>query len=434
MVEVRLLGGVRAAAGDDALLDLGPPKCRLVLAALALNHGEAVPVPRLVDLVWGEEPPGTASKILQGYVSRLRKALGADALARVDAAYRLERVVEVDATRFVSLVGHGDVDGALALLAGAPLAGLDPIGLQPAVDGLVERWLEANEQQLTHRAEDDPAGVVGPLVELTQAHPFREGLWVALVLALARSGRQADALTAYRRARDRLVGELGIDPGERLRAAETRVLAGDVRPVVESRPPPAIAARDGLDRLPAVPDLLGRNEDVAVVLRALRTASLVTLLGPGGIGKTTLAVFLGYTLQLRGNVDDARERFLAAAEVAIPPGTYAATRPAEVEALFAAGDHDRARSLLLEHIDDVLAMGTVDVARLVAVAFVNVMVGMDRLEDAAPALAYLDSLGDFGQLARTILVAEAAARIGDLKPFEGDAAAALHHMRGCLAP
>ena len=92
MAEVRLLGGVRAVA-DDAELDLGPPKSRLVLAALALNHGEPVPVPRLVDLVWGEDPPGTAPKILQGYVSRLRKALGAEAIATVGAAYRLERDV-----------------------------------------------------------------------------------------------------------------------------------------------------------------------------------------------------------------------------------------------------------------------------------------------------------------------------------------------------
>ena len=94
--------------------------------------------------------------------------------------------------------------------------------------------------------------------------------------------------------------------------------------------------------------------------------------------------FLGYTLQLRGDVDAARKRFLEAADVAVPPGTYAATRPAEVEALFQRGDHDRARTLLLEHVDDVLAMGTVDVARLVAVAFVNLMAGLDRLEDAAP--------------------------------------------------
>lgn len=142
--------------------------------------------------------------------------------------------------------------------------------------------------------------------------------------------------------------------------------------------------------------------------------------------------FLGYTLQLRGDVDEAREAFLAAAAVPVPPGTYAATRPAEVEALFERGDHQAALSLLLEHIDDVLAMGTVDVARLVAVAFVNVMVGLDRVEDAAPALAFLDTVGEFGQLARTILVADAAARIGAVAPWTGDAVDALLHMRHAL--
>ena len=141
---------------------------------------------------------------------------------------------------------------------------------------------------------------------------------------------------------------------------------------------------------------------------------------------------LGYTLQLRGDIDRASERFLAAADVPIPPGTYAGTRPAEVEALFRRGERDRARALLLEHIDDVLAMGTVDVVRLVAVAFINVMAGLDRLADASPALAYLDTLGEFGQLARTILVARAAARIGELERFDGDATAALRHMRQCL--
>ena len=142
--------------------------------------------------------------------------------------------------------------------------------------------------------------------------------------------------------------------------------------------------------------------------------------------------FLGYTLQLTGEVDRARECFLAAADIPVPPGTYAATRPAEVEALHHRGDHDRALALLAEHIDDVLAMGTVDVVRLVAVAFINVMTGLGRAQEAAPALAYLDTLGEFGDLARTALVAEAAGVIGDVAPHDGDAPALLRHMRRCL--
>ena len=294
MAQVRVLGGVSAVAADSAELDLGPPKCRLVLAALALNHGEPVPVPRLVDLVWGEEPPSTAPKILQGYVSRLRKALGAKAIATVGAAYRLERAVEVDATRFGRLVAVGDVEEALDLWAGPPLAGLDPVGLQPAVDGLRERWLDATEQRLQQLAEDDPGAAVGPLTELTEDHPFREGTWAALMLALARTDRQADALAAFQRARTHLVDELGIEPGERLRELEARILAGDV---VSAAASPSLGSvpdhdhrRSGPPVLPAVPDLVGRDEDIELLLGAMRTASLVTLLGPGGIGKTSLAI------------------------------------------------------------------------------------------------------------------------------------------------
>ena len=294
MAEVVLLGGVRAEAADGSPLDTGPPKCRLVLAALALHHGEPVGVPRLVDLVWGAAPPGTAPKVLQGYVSRLRKALGAEAIATVGAAYRLSSDVTVDVTRFTDRLADGDVEGALALWSGAPLAGLDPVGLQPAVDGLVERWLDATEQRLARLAEEDPAAATGPLTELTAAHPFREGLWASLMLALARTDRQADALAAFQRARDHLVDELGIDPGPRLRAVEARVLAGDVSPAAPTGPAaPAVPGRaPGAVDLPVVADLIGRDADVEVVLAALRTASLVTLLGPGGIGKTSLAVTL----------------------------------------------------------------------------------------------------------------------------------------------
>ena len=288
--QVRLLGGVRAVDVEGTALDVGPPKCRLVLAALSLDHGNPVTVSRLVDLVWGEEPPGTAPKILQGYVSTLRKALGADAIARIGAAYRLEPAVDVDVTRFIQLAADGDADGALALWTGPPLAGLDPVGLQPAVDGLQERWLDATEQQLTRLAHDDPRTAVGTLTELTELHPFREGLWAALMLALAQSDRQADALAAFQRARVHLVDGLGIDPGERLRQLETQILAGVVAPTVAAVGRTTSAAPEGQDNLPAVPDLVGRDTDVGVVLAALRTATLVTLLGPGGIGKTSLAV------------------------------------------------------------------------------------------------------------------------------------------------
>lgn len=231
VVQVQLLGGVAATTSVGDPVDVGPPKCRALLAALALSVGEAVPVARLVDLVWDQQPPATAAKILQGYVGRLRKSLGADAIERVGAAYRLTIPADaVDAARFQRLARSNDVGGALATWTGAPLAGLDAPGLAAAVDGLVEQWLVVVEHDLERRIATDAAASVAPLTELTAAHPFREGLWALLMTALWRTGRQGDALATYRRARDQLVEQLGVEPGPRLQALETRILAADDPP------------------------------------------------------------------------------------------------------------------------------------------------------------------------------------------------------------
>lgn len=228
MVRVQLLGAV--AAFDDAgeALDIGPAKSQAVLAALALSTGTVVSVPRLVELVWGEDPPRTAEKTLQSYVTRLRKALGEDAIARVGAAYQLRLdPAAVDAGRFERAVDRGDVEAALAEWTGMPLAGLDAEGLSSAAASLTERWLGAMEARLAAQVDTDPAATVAPLSELVAEHPFREALWGLLMTALYRSGRQADALAAYRSARDHLVDALGVEPGPALRALESRILAQD---------------------------------------------------------------------------------------------------------------------------------------------------------------------------------------------------------------
>ncbi|MFA9429475.1 BTAD domain-containing putative transcriptional regulator [Egicoccus sp. AB-alg2] len=228
MVRVRLLGGVGAATASGEPLDVGPAKCQVLLAALALAVGEPVPVVRLIDVIWGEAPPRTADKTLQGYVAQLRRGLGHDVVARVGAAYRLELDPEqVDVARFRRRLAAGDVDGALAVWTGTPLAGLDAPGLQPAIDSLVEQWLGAMETQLGHLVGEDAASTVATLTELTAAHPFREELWALLMSALYRTGRQADALGAFQRARAHLVDELGVEPGRRLREVESMILAHD---------------------------------------------------------------------------------------------------------------------------------------------------------------------------------------------------------------
>lgn len=227
-MRIQLLGGVTILAEDGTPIDPGPAKCQELLAALALSQDGAVPVSTLIDLLWGDDPPRTAAKTLQGYVARLRRAVGHEALIRSGAAYRLAVPEEsIDVARFRSRLSADDVAGALAQWDGLPLAGLDAPGLQPMVDGLVEQWLGAVESDLEDVVDADPQSVIGRLTELTSSHPFREGLWALLITALYRVGRQGDALEAYRRARQHLIEDLGVEPSARLKELETAVLSQD---------------------------------------------------------------------------------------------------------------------------------------------------------------------------------------------------------------
>jgi DNA-binding SARP family transcriptional activator len=231
-VQINLFGGVRATTDGGAPIDVGPAKSQAVLAALALSVGSAVPVAHLIEQVWGEHPPRTAEKTLQWYVAQLRKALGADAIERVGGAYRLAVPSEaVDIFRFRHHLDAGDVDAALQEWTGAPLAGLDVPGLSPIVDGLVERWLDATERSLERRVAVDPGAAAGALTELTARHPFREGLWALLMTGLYRSGRQAEALAAFRTARRLLIEELGVAPG----SARSRRSCSRVAPLTPRR-------------------------------------------------------------------------------------------------------------------------------------------------------------------------------------------------------
>jgi predicted ATPase/DNA-binding SARP family transcriptional activator len=229
-VRIRLLGEVGAATDRGEPLDAGPAKCQAVLAALALSAGTAVPVWRLVDVVWGDDPPRTANRTLQSYLTRLRKSLGPDSIVRSGAAYRLAVPAEsVDVLRFQRRLDAGNIDAALAEWTGLPLAGLTVPGLAATVDGLVERWLGAVEADLERRVETSAPAAIGPLTELTASYPFREGLWALLMTALYRAERQADALAAYRTARQNLAEHLGVEPGPRLRELESLVLDHDER-------------------------------------------------------------------------------------------------------------------------------------------------------------------------------------------------------------
>ena len=301
-LELRLLGPVEAVrAGCEVAL--GGPKQRAVLALLLLEAGRVVPAGRLVEAVWRGSPPPGAAKTLQSYVSRLRTALepAAVLVARAGGYVITAEPGLVDTDRFEGLVaagraalGQGDAaaaserfTAALSLWRGRALADVcevEPLALEAA------RLEELRLAAVEGRVEADiglgrHAEVTGELESLIAEHPLRERLWRLLVLALYRGERQADALAAYRRARAVLTEELGLEPGEDLRALEQAVL----RQQVPAAPP--LPARHNL---PApLTSFLGREQDLATLDRLLMRARLVTLTGTGGAGKTRLALEAG---------------------------------------------------------------------------------------------------------------------------------------------
>jgi WD40 repeat protein/DNA-binding SARP family transcriptional activator len=238
----QVLGPLEAWEGGGRLA-LGGPKQRLVLAQLLLRANQVVPADRLIDQVWGEEPPDAARSALQAYVSRLRRSLGAGRLQGRPPGYVLAAAPEeVDVLGFEDLVGQARrraaaepqaavrlLDEALALWRGPALADLaaEP-SLGPELVRLEELRLAASEERIDALLALGRHGeVVAELERLTKEHPLRERLWGQLVLALYRSGRQAEALGAYQQARQTLAEELGIDPSPALQRLHEQVLRQD---------------------------------------------------------------------------------------------------------------------------------------------------------------------------------------------------------------
>jgi WD40 repeat protein/DNA-binding SARP family transcriptional activator len=241
-MDFRVLGALQVSDGNGPV-PLGGPKQRLVLAHLLLRAGETVPTERLIALVWADEPPAAARSTLRGYLSHLRHAIGTARIERRPQGYVLRaEPAEIDARRFEQLVDAGrplvDVDPAAAvrlltegldLWHGPPfddLAGL--ASLQAEIARLEELRQDAVERRIAARLQlGQHRELVGELKALLRDDPLRERLWEHLMLALYRSGRQAEALSAYRHARDVLRGELGIEPTPSLRDIQARILRQD---------------------------------------------------------------------------------------------------------------------------------------------------------------------------------------------------------------
>ncbi|MFJ8633675.1 AfsR/SARP family transcriptional regulator [Streptomyces sp. NPDC093568] len=343
-VRYRILGTTQALRPDGRSVPVGGARLRTLLTVLALRAGRTVPVGLLVDEVWGGEPPADATGALQALVGRLRRALGADAILSAEGGYRLAAAPDdIDLHRFERLVGEGTraladgdpakaagiLDDALALWHGPALADLPDHTAEAArqrtrrLDALRSRHAAA--LALGHAEQSLPE-----LTALCDSHPLDEPLQALRLRALRDAGRTAQALAAYEDVRHLLADRLGSDPGPELRALHAELLrpteggvadgtvrrtafgavgtgaprAADASGVPEAldsgRATTAPAGTRGTPDAPAataapgnlrarLTSFVGREGDIAAIRGDLTTARLVTLLGPGGAGKTRLS-------------------------------------------------------------------------------------------------------------------------------------------------
>ena len=267
-VEYRVLGPLEVAL-DGRPVRLGAPKQRATLALLLCRPNIVVPSARLVDGLWGDDPPASAGNLVQGYVSGLRKALGKDAIETQGAGYIL-RVPRgaLDLQRFEELAHEGSRALEQSDFAGASTLLREALGLwrgpalaeladEPALDPVSSRLEELRVLALERRVEADlalgrHADVVTELEELIAEHPLRERPRGLLMTALYRSGRQAEALGAYRDARGVLVDELGIEPSGWLTELHAAVLRQ--APELSTTEEPATEAKRSVLVAALVPD------------------------------------------------------------------------------------------------------------------------------------------------------------------------------------
>jgi predicted ATPase/DNA-binding SARP family transcriptional activator len=317
MLTVAVLGPVDMRR-DGARLVVPAGKTTEVLVRLALESGVLVRTERLIEDLWSEQAVGVARNTLQSKVSKLRRVLGDPGLVTGGGAgYTLDIDPGcVDAFEVLQLAGSatslraaGDAEAAvqvcataLAMFHGELLpGGGDGDWLAPYRARLEEARLRLTEDYLAARIELGAAGdLVGELEGLVAVHPLREGLWKLLITALYRDGRQADALGAHRRVRQRLADELGLDPGSELQALEQQILLHDRGLEVPERNARATLARPGGGNLPGLSSsLIGRDADLSAITQLVGEERLVTVVGPAGVGKTRLAI------EVAGNVGSA---------------------------------------------------------------------------------------------------------------------------------
>ncbi|MEV6236099.1 BTAD domain-containing putative transcriptional regulator [Lentzea sp. NPDC051838] len=268
-----LLGPTTVETDDGTPVDIGGARVRMLLARLALDPGRPVATTTLIDDLWGEQPPADASNALQSLVSRLRKVCPDVTLE--PGGYRLAIAQDdVDVFRFERLRAAGRFDEALALWRGDALVDVREAPFaSPAAARLDEARLAAEEERFQTGDLD-----VAALTAMHEKHPLRERLAGLLMRALCAQGRQSDALRVYEDVRARLADDLGVDPSQELQDVHLAALRGELKPKM------------AVDRLPVrLTSFVGRDEELAQITDQLDGARLVTLVGPGGAGKTRLA-------------------------------------------------------------------------------------------------------------------------------------------------
>jgi DNA-binding SARP family transcriptional activator len=322
------------------------------LIRLALDAGRTVGIESLTEAVWAADPPSGAANALQTLVSRLRRGLPTDTVTANQIGYQVTATVDVD--EFDSLVrdaraavARGDFadarvryDAALARWRGAPLADVATADFARApIARLTEGRAAAAEERLAVRlALGETATAVAELEELVAAQPLRERPHQLLIAALGSAGRAADAVAVYVRLRDRLAEELGIDPSAQLTATYAAMLRGErasfgpalfapdlFAPAVLGLEPGSTASaampsvgpgpRPKGNLRPAFTSFVGRESDIGDLVTAVGAHRLVTLVGPGGAGKTRLAVEVG-----RAVGDEFRDEVLESGQVLVDGG------------------------------------------------------------------------------------------------------------------